>query len=66
MKVWGKKLVPVAFAFSSVAFLIAGALKPLMKAQPMNVTFVGVGVLTFILAIATWRKSRDGAGPPAA
>lgn len=65
MKVWEKKIVPVSFAFSTVLFLFA-AVKPVIKGQPLNVAFLGVGVVCLVLAIATWRKSREGAGPPAA
>lgn len=65
MKVWKNKLVPISFALSSVLFLFA-ALKPVIKGQPLNVAFLGVGVLSLVLAIATWRKSGEGSGPPSA
>ncbi len=65
MKVWKNKLVPLSFALSSVLFLFA-ALKPVIKGQSLNVAFLGVGVLSLLLAIATWRKSGDGSGPPSA
>jgi hypothetical protein len=65
MKVWENKLVPISFALSSVLFLFA-AVKPVIKGQPLNVAFLGVGALSLVLAIATWRKSSDGSGPPRA
>ncbi len=65
MKVWKNKLVPISFALSSVLFLFA-ALKPVIKGQPLEVLFLGVGVLSFVIAIVTWQKSGDGAGPPSA
>jgi len=65
MKVWENKIVPVSFAISSVLFLFA-ALKPVIKGQPLNVVFLCVGALCLVLAIATWRKSGGGTGPPSA
>lgn len=65
MKVWERKLVPVSFVVSSVLFLFA-ALKPVIKGQPLDVTFLGVGVVCFVVGIATWRRSGDGSGPPSA
>ncbi len=62
---WEKKIVPVSFAFSTVLFLLA-ALKPVIKGQPLNVTFLGVAVACLVLAIATWQKSGDGSGPSSA
>lgn len=65
MKVWERKIVPVSFALSGVLFLFA-AVKPIIKGQPLNVAFLAVGVLSLVIAIATWRKSVDGSGPPSA
>ena len=66
MKVWVKKLVPVLFAFNGVLFLLVAVVKPVIKGQPLNVLFLGVGVLSLVLGIATWRKAGDGSGPPSA
>ncbi len=65
MKDWKNKLVPITFALSSVLFIFA-ALKPVIKGEPLNVAFLGVGVLSLVLSIAIWRKSGDGSGPPSA
>lgn len=62
MKAWEKKIVPVSLAVSAVASLVI-VLKSFIKGQPLNVVFLGVAVVTFALAIATWRKYRDGSGP---
>lgn len=56
-----KKLVPLSFALSAVLFLFA-AIEPVIKGQPLDVTFLSVGVLSLVLAIATWRKAGDGPG----
>jgi hypothetical protein len=40
--------------------------KPVIKGQPLNVALLGVGVVSLVLGIATWRKSGDGSGPPSA
>jgi hypothetical protein len=66
MKVWEKKLVPIGFAFAGVLFLFVAVVKPVIKGQPLNVALLGVGVLSLVLGIATWRKSGDGSGPPSA
>lgn len=65
MKVWEQRIVPVSFALSSVLFLFA-ALKPVIKGETLNAAFLGIAVLSLVLAIATWRKSGDGSGPPSA
>jgi hypothetical protein len=63
MKNWEKKIVPITLAFSTVLFLFA-AFKPVIKGEPLNVAFLSIGVICFVLAIATRRKSQEGSGPP--
>ncbi|HLF84452.1 MAG TPA: hypothetical protein VI837_09780 [Blastocatellia bacterium] len=65
MKVWKNKLVTILFALAGVLFLVP-TVKSVIKGQPLNVAFLGVGVLSLVLAIATWRKSGKGSGPPSA
>ncbi len=61
MKGWEKKIVPAAFAVSTVLFLFA-ALKPAIKGQPLNAAFLSIGVVCFVLAIATWRNAGRDSG----
>lgn len=56
------KIVPYSFALGAVLFLFA-ALIPFVDGKPLNVIFLGVGVLSLVLAIATWRKAGGGSGP---
>lgn len=66
MKVWVKKLVPILFAFNGMLFLLVAVVKPVIKGQPLNVAFLGIGALSLVLGIAIWRKSGDGSGTPSA
>jgi len=61
MKAWEKKIIPVSLAVSAVLFLVP-LVKSFIKDEPLNVVFLSVAVVAFVLAIATWRKSKDGSG----
>ncbi|MCM3877754.1 MAG: hypothetical protein NEA02_15215 [Thermoanaerobaculia bacterium] len=57
------KMVPLSFALGAALFLFAGTIS-VVDGKPLNVTFLGIGVLSLALAIATWRKTGGGSGPP--
>lgn len=65
MKVWEAKLVPVSFSLSTLLFLFA-AFKPLAVGEPLNAAFLSIGVISLVVAIATWRKSGHPPGSPGA
>ena len=60
MAVEKKKLLATGFALVGVISLVAAVL-PAIKGQSLNVTFLGVGVLWFILSIVVGRKSGGSA-----
>lgn len=66
MKVWGPKLVTTGFAFAGVLNLVAGAVKPAIKGEPLNVTFLGVGVVCLVMSVVAGRKWGSGPAPPSA
>ncbi|MDP3773142.1 MAG: hypothetical protein Q8Q85_02650 [Gemmatimonadales bacterium] len=66
MKVWGPKLVTTGFALAGVLSLVAGGVKPAIKGEPLNVTFLGVGVFWLVLSVVVGRKSGSGPAPPSA
>ena len=53
MNVWKKNLVPMLFAFASVASLIPAVVGPVIKGQPLNYTFVAVAIM-FHLTCLGW------------
>ena len=57
------KLVPISFAVGALLFLFAGVIS-VVDGKPVNVTFLGIGVISIVLAIATWRMAGGGSGPP--
>lgn len=49
-------IAPLGFALAGIVFLVA-ALIPLAKGQPLNATFLPLGLLSLILGLATWRRA---------
>lgn len=66
MKVWEHKLIATLFALAGVLNLVAGAVKPAIKGEPLNLTFLGVGVVCLVLSVVVGRKSGSGPAPPSA
>ncbi len=69
MNVWKKNLVPMLFAFASVASLIPAVVGPVINGEPLNYTFLTVAIMFFVFAIvffAIGRKSGGGSGPRSA
>ena len=67
MNVWKQNLVPMLFAFASVASLIPAVVGPVIKGKPLNYTFLAVAIMFFSVAIvffAVGRTSGGGSGPP--
>ena len=63
------KLLPILFAFSSVAWLIAAVAGPVLRGEPLNYTFLTFAIVFFVFAVfffAVGRKSSGGSGPPSA
>ena len=69
MKNWKNKLVPMLFVLASVSFLIPAVVKPVIKGEPLNHTYL---VFVFVCAVfamiffAVGRKSGGSSGPPSA
>lgn len=51
-------IAPFGFIAAGVLFVIA-AVVPLAKGRPLNVVFIPVGVVFFILGAVLWRKARS-------
>ena len=51
------------FGVTSVLAFVA-ALVPLLKGERLNATFVGVGVVFFVLTAVTVKKHRSSGNPP--
>ncbi len=69
MNVWKKNLVPILFAFASVAWLIAAVAGPVLRGEPLNYTFLTCAIVFFVFAVvflAVGRKSGGGPGLPMA
>jgi hypothetical protein len=66
MKAWENKLVTILFAFAGVLFLLVAVVKPVIKGQPLNVLYLGLGVVCLIVGVVVGRRSGDGSGPPSA
>jgi hypothetical protein len=69
MNVWKNNLVPILFAFASVASLIPVVVGPVIKGKPLNYTFLASAISFFVFAVvffAVGRKSSGGSGPPSA
>ena len=67
MKNWKNKLVPSLFALASVSFLIPAVVKPVIKEEPLNHTFLVFALACAVFAIiffAVARKSGAGSDPP--
>ena len=55
------------WGFLAVAILsMVAALVPLFKGDAMNVTFLGAGVIFFVVAVVTARKAREREKKPPA
>lgn len=65
-----KELLMKQRKFAKWGFFVAGvlsmvaALVPLLRGQPMNVTFLGVAVVCLVLGVATGRKGAGGHTDP--
>ena len=69
MKNWKNKLVPTLFALASVLFLVPAVVKPVIKGEPFNHTFLVLALACSVFAVvffAVGRKSGGGSGPPSA
>lgn len=60
MAVERKKLIATGFALVGAVSLVAAVL-PAIKGQSPNVTFLGIGVIWFVLAVVAARKPGGGA-----
>ena len=60
MAVERKKLIATGFAVVGTVSLVAAVL-PAIKGQSPNVTFLGIGVIWFVLAVVVARKQGGGA-----
>ena len=59
------KLLPILFAFSSVAWLIAAVAGPVLRGEPLNYTFLTFAIVFFcsgVVIVAVGRKSGGGSG----
>jgi hypothetical protein len=67
MKSWKKWLVPALFVLASVSFLIPGVVKPVIKDEPLNHTFLVFALACAVFAMiffAVARKADAGPRPP--
>jgi len=51
--------VAVWILFAAAILLMVAALIPVLKGETMNVTFLGAGVVFFVIAAVAARKARD-------
>jgi hypothetical protein len=63
MKPWERKIAPLGFVVAGALFVVA-AVVPAIKGQPLDATFLALGVVFAILGVALWRKSGDSTAPP--
>jgi hypothetical protein len=69
MKTWKNWLVPVLFALSGVLSLVPAVVKPVIKGEPLNDTYLAIAFMFFTFAVvffAVGRKSGSSSGPPSA
>jgi hypothetical protein len=69
MKNWKNKLVPMLFALASVLFLVPALVKPVIKGEPLNHTYLVLAFACSVFAMiffAAGRKSGGGPSPPSA
>jgi len=64
MKKWEGRFVIGGFTLAGLVFLLA-ALKPLMGGEPLNATFLLLGVACVVVGVVAWRGFH-GHGPPKA
>ena len=61
---WKKNLVPILFAFASVAWLIAAVAGPVLSGEPLNYTFLTFAMVFFTFAAFFFAVSRKSGGGP--
>jgi drug/metabolite transporter (DMT)-like permease len=63
MKQWERKIAPAGFFLAGVLFTVA-AVAPTFREQPLNATFLPLGIVFAILGGVAWRKAQGVASPP--
>ena len=58
MKSWERKIAPLGFLLAGVLFLVA-AVVPTFRGQPLNATFLPLGVVFIVLGFIMWRKMQN-------
>lgn len=69
MRTWKKWLVPALFTLASVLSLIPAVVKPVIKGEPLDETYLVIAIMFFgfaVVVFAVGRKSGSASGPPSA
>lgn len=62
MKVWKNNLVPALFALAGLLFLIPAVVKPVVKDEPLNHTYLVLAFACSVLAMIFFTVGRKSAG----
>ena len=62
MKTWERRLVMAGLAIAGLLFLVA-AVRPALQGGSLNVTFLLLGIVLVVGAIAAWRRFTNAATP---
>lgn len=63
MKTWERRIAPLGFFLAGVLFVVAAVI-PTFRGQPLNATFLPLGIVFAVLGLAAWRKVQRPVSPP--